>query len=547
MKKNVKILGAAAAALLAVAPVAASATPAFAALGDSGDASDTTNGPIKLTSTWTSDANVTPTTAVSNYTASGSLIPQLSLGNASVSNVTVKADGPTQSDNATKFEAGVSYKQTATYSITNLQPGKWYSVNGTAYKANDNGILSDIDATGKVTNVHSFTATRVLHCIDTSIVGGPYVAMSGNSYNNNQVIASVDTASTVGEVIDAIVKLGLTTHADSNDVEGSAVNPSADEVIAQLKKAGIEVKGTDADATFTIPDSGFFYTVTAKNSKNGNTATARVFFKGSEDTQNNYPVISYGDQDIQEGNKPINTMPVVEVKQGDTSWRPYRGFTARQVNNSDSQKLTLTSQSVALSNVNVNVPGVYSVTLKVTNSDGRSTSLTYSVVVTPGNIGATATKTVTYVPGYSVRTWAIYGNTPSILGTENNVAANAQIQVYPNDTKTIDGVSYTKVVVSGGDTNKWIQTKYLDGSWKNTNTNTSKPSSSEEAMSGVAVVTYKGRGGVNLLNAEGKYQNQYVKKGSAWKVFAKKTINGETMYRLGTQSQWIPAKYVSVK
>jgi hypothetical protein len=240
-------------------------------------------------------------------------------------------------------------------------------------------------------------------------------------------------------------------------------------------------------------------------------------------------------------------MPVVEVKQGDTSWRPYRGFTARQVNNSDSQKLTLTSQSVALSNVNVNVPGVYSVTLKVTNSDGRSTSLTYSVVVTPGNIGATATKTVTYVPGYSVRTWAIYGNTPSILGTENNVAANAQIQVYPNDTKTIDGVSYTKVVVSGGDTNKWIQTKYLDGSWKNTNTNTSKPSSSEEAMSGVAVVTYKGRGGVNLLNAEGKYQNQYVKKGSAWKVFAKKTINGETMYRLGTQSQWIPAKYVSVK
>jgi hypothetical protein len=88
----------------------------------------------------------------------------------------------------------------------------------------------------------------------------------------------------------------------------------------------------------------------------------------------------------------------------------------------------------------------------------------------------------------------------------------------------------------------------LDGSWKNNNTNTNKPStSSEEKVSGVATVTYKGRGGVNLLNAEGKYQNQYVKKGSAWKVFAKKTINGETMYRLGTQSQWIPAKYVSVK
>jgi hypothetical protein len=32
--------------------------------------------------------------------------------------------------------------------------------------------------------------------------------MSGNSYNNNQVIASVDTASTVGEVIDAISEVG---------------------------------------------------------------------------------------------------------------------------------------------------------------------------------------------------------------------------------------------------------------------------------------------------------------------------------------------------
>jgi hypothetical protein len=33
------------------------------------------------------------------------------------------------------------------------------------------------------------------------------------------------------------------------------------------------------------------------------------------------------------------------------------------------------------------------------------------------------------------------------------------------DTKTVNGVSYTRI--NSKTSNEWIQTKYLDGSWKN--------------------------------------------------------------------------------
>ncbi|MCH3904905.1 MAG: hypothetical protein LKE17_04090 [Lactobacillus sp.] len=236
-------------------------------------------------------------------------------------------------------------------------------------------------------------------------------------------------------------------------------------------------------------------------------------------------------------------MPLIEVTQGDTDWKAYDNFASTQSYDNNTT-IPLSSQQVTNNNVNVNVPGMYNVTLNVTNSDGKTTQLTYTVVVRSGDKNAKSNVKVNYVKGYGVNLYHLYGSEPSYIG--QRVAADSTITAYINDTKTVNGVSYTRV--DGYGDNVWIQTQYLDGSWKHSNTNTNKPStSSEEKVSGVATVTYKGRGGVNLLNAEGKYQNQYVKKGSAWKVFAKKTINGETMYRLGTQSQWIPAKYVSVK
>ncbi|MCI1290591.1 MAG: SEC10/PgrA surface exclusion domain-containing protein [Lactobacillus sp.] len=69
-------------------------------------------------------------------------------------------------------------------------------------------------------------------------------------------------------------------------------------------------------------------------------------------------------------------------------------------------------------------------------------------------------------------------------------------------------------------------------------------SGQETHLNGTIRVSYSGRGGVRLLNGQGQFMSQVVKKNSLWHVFAKKTINHEVMYRLGSDSQWIPAKYV---
>lgn len=65
-------------------------------------------------------------------------------------------------------------------------------------------------------------------------------------------------------------------------------------------------------------------------------------------------------------------------------------------------------------------------------------------------------------------------------------------------------------------------------------------------QSGVIRVVYNGRGKVRLLDANGHYVHQYVNRGSRWKIFERGTINGKTMYRLGSQKQWIPAQYASL-
>ena len=68
----------------------------------------------------------------------------------------------------------------------------------------------------------------------------------------------------------------------------------------------------------------------------------------------------------------------------------------------------------------------------------------------------------------------------------------------------------------------------------------------ETPLNTVLSVKYNGRGKVRLLNGAGKYQNQYVSNKQSFKVFAVATINGRTMYRLGSDKQWIPAEFTNL-
>ena len=50
---------------------------------------------------------------------------------------------------------------------------------------------------------------------------------------------------------------------------------------------------------------------------------------------------------------------------------------------------------------------------------------------------------------------------------------------------------------------------------------------------------------VRLLDSNGHYQ-KYIATNTKWKVWAEKTIRGMKCYKLGTDTQWVPAKYTKM-
>ena len=103
-----------------------------------------------------------------------------------------------------------------------------------------------------------------------------------------------------------------------------------------------------------------------------------------------------------------------------------------------------------------------------------------------------------------------------------------------------------------GTDKQWIPAKYTD--WKDAKLGqnvavASKATNSaynRENYGGTATINYQGAGNVRLVNSQGDYTSQYLPKNSTWKVWEKADINHEPMYRVGNQSQWVPAKYVTV-
>ena len=51
---------------------------------------------------------------------------------------------------------------------------------------------------------------------------------------------------------------------------------------------------------------------------------------------------------------------------------------------------------------------------------------------------------------------------------------------------------------------------------------------------------------VRLLDSAGHYQAQYIPTNSNWKVWETKTIKNMKCYRIGTDKQWVPAKFTEI-
>ena len=99
-------------------------------------------------------------------------------------------------------------------------------------------------------------------------------------------------------------------------------------------------------------------------------------------------------------------------------------------------------------------------------------------------------------------------------------------------SKVVNGVTFYKVAE-----NRWIPAKFAETTVANV---------AEVAFKGVAKTFVKGHANyaVAMLDANGKYTGKFLKQGSSFKVFAKKVINGHLCYRLGTQAQWVPARFL---
>ena len=76
-----------------------------------------------------------------------------------------------------------------------------------------------------------------------------------------------------------------------------------------------------------------------------------------------------------------------------------------------------------------------------------------------------------------------------------------------------------------------------------------KPAPKPEKKTGVVyapIINHNPSWSIQLMDVNGHYTGKYIKTNSRWKYFDVKTIKGMKCYKLGTDKQWVPAKYLKV-
>lgn len=547
MKKNVKILGAAAAALLAVAPVVASATTVNASTTNVSAGATTTNPDrpalninVSLNATAGQTTAAQAAQSVKLTVDNGAQVDNFSQANVNIYDTVTREYVPADQT----LQAGHKYRVVVKgIHFSNLLTGKtwnlgdaWFNGSTTATSAalmgNGNNTFSSapfyLTEAGNTTQPYFF-----------NLINKNGTVTAGNQLANGDV-AHVGAD---GEGVSAVSDLsaqGILTAAEGNvGLNNGEITTTASDVASQLAQQNVALK----DGKYVLPTNGFHVTLTAVNRKSNRTVTVVVPFAGSGVNYAGYPTISVKSDAVSDqtvfsaafkdaSSKGVQNHPASDLVRkvklnsdfdNNTALAPFQAVTGNGASQVD---------LAVLSNpVNTRVPGRYTVTVQATDwSTGKTSRLSYTVQV--GDSDATY-QTVNYPAEYGVNVWSIAGNTVSFTG--NRQAGQSSVVTF--DTKTVNGVEYTRI--ESATSNKWIQSQYLGN-------HSNKPANNETKLNGTGRVSYNGKGSVRLLNANGHYVDQYVKKGSSFKVWAEKTVNGQHLYRIGSQSQWIPAKYFSL-
>ena len=317
MKKNLRIVSAAAAALLAAAPVAASAVSVNAAdssavttatntaatnnnvslnLNGAGDTANNAANTVNVSSNFSLNAPVKDTNnnVTANATLGGELTATLNGTTVSASladaaqDVTVskgKTNFYSYNKDTKKVEnklndvvAGTDYTLTLTnmgFSFGSSMKNKTITVK-VAKDATLNGKTGDVQVTlDQYGNATGLTYTQTLHAYNQSVTNAVYfinVNSGTTETKGTWMTLANDGKLNVSSVLDSLTKQYEAVQYSKNAFNKINISTTPADVTAELKKAGVDV---DASGNFTAPDT-FTVTLNAKSDVNGKTASLPV-------------------------------------------------------------------------------------------------------------------------------------------------------------------------------------------------------------------------------------------------------------------------------
>ncbi|UZN42553.1 SLAP domain-containing protein [Lactobacillus sp. IBH004] len=473
MKKNLRIVSAAAAALLAVAPVAAGTVSTVSA-----DVSTRAADPSYYT--LSAGLDVFGAEGINGGEAASFITFGLHFngGNANVPNAKVVTRGDTfiyQKDDVT-FADGVATIKSGAKPVSTLEKGTDYvaanryakitGLNpGQTYNLNVNGGTRQIVATNPGGESDEFVLAQSFKTSYQAMVGAPYVYTKSD--NRRAAAGSVGlvkgfySVDAVVNAINAKYGVGVDSISSSNTANSAGIISGRFTQLAQDVRDGLVKAITiNSDGTFAKPSAPITFPVNIAAGRNTSTFNVTVY-PDAVDADFSFPRIKFAGESA---NTPAHfgTGDVVNVNGEGFNYVALNGtvneplITSRFSATMSENNNTAIPVKVDTTKVNTTVAGVYPVTVSATNAEGKTSSVLFYITVgDPSATYTTVQADIDNVPVYDIS-----GNV--VTDTKTTVKNGDKIATY--GTVTVNGKSYTRI--NSANSTKFVETKYVDGSIK---------------------------------------------------------------------------------
>nr|WP_241009916.1 SLAP domain-containing protein [Lactobacillus helveticus] len=435
MKKNLRIVSVAAAALLAVAPVAVSGVVASTntVFADEQNEAQATHVSANIGTVSLDRATNTPFTVKLNDTQRAILAAAAGGKGAEIDSIFV-ASAENQENGEIKQTLVFTLKGQNVKYTTDVT-AKFASQQGTPYfyQTKNNTVLNNGDTVSLDTIANGFTPASLLS----------------------------DIAGEQGIV-------GAKTSDASND--GATITTTASDVESQLIAQGLK---RASNGEFDYPANGFNLKLTAK-SENGNTASITV--RVNSKVNYNAPAFVVNNKVYYSGNIEATDISKVDnniivnglekngkysadvVKAAVTAHvqsaygNNEHATTVAELKDHEATKAVINSSKISVDSSSVkSEPGIYPVIVTATNPAGLTSKLTVKVIV----MGSEHQAPVQYAKADNTKVYNINGNVVS--ETKTTLKKDQAVKTF--DSVTIDGVQYTQI--NSDNSNEWVKASDL--------------------------------------------------------------------------------------